>query len=32
VRVNFTSTLPRHGRIVICSTCRAILSAWLTIA
>ena len=31
-RVNFTSTLPRHGRVVICSKCRAILSAGLTIA
>ena len=31
-RVNFTSTLPRHGRVVICSKCRAIFSAGLTIA
>ena len=31
-RVNFTSTLPRHGRVVICPTCRTILSADLTIA
>ena len=29
-RVNFTSTLPRHGRIVICPNCRTILSAALT--
>jgi hypothetical protein len=29
-RVNFTSTLPRHGRAVICPGCRAILSAALT--
>jgi hypothetical protein len=32
VRVNFTSTLPRHGRVVICPDCRVILSAGLTIA
>jgi len=32
VRVNFTSTLPRHGRAVICPKCRAMLSATLTIA
>ena len=31
-RVNFTSTLPRHGRVVICPVCRAILSAALSIA
>ena len=31
-RVNFTSTLPRHGRCVICPKCRVILSAGLTIA
>ena len=30
-RVNFTSTLPRHGRVVICPSCRTILSAALTI-
>lgn len=30
-RVNFTSTLPRHGRVVICPACRTILSATLTI-
>ena len=29
-RVNFTSTLPRHGRVVICPKCRVILSAGLT--
>ena len=32
VRVNFTSTLPRHGRCVICPKCRVILSAGLSIA
>ena len=32
VRVNFVSTLPRHGRVVICPKCRVILSAGLTIA
>jgi hypothetical protein len=31
-RVNFTSMLPRHGRVVICPNCRAVLSADLTIA
>jgi hypothetical protein len=31
-RVNFTSTLPRHGRVVICPKCRVILSASLSIA
>jgi len=31
-RVNFTSTLPRHGRVVICPKCRVILSSDLTIA
>ena len=31
-RVNFTSTLPRHGRAVICPKCRVIFSAGLTIA
>lgn len=30
-RVNFTSTLPRHGRVMICPECRAILSATLTV-
>jgi hypothetical protein len=29
-RVNFTSMLPRHGRVVICPECRTILSAALT--
>ena len=29
-RVNFPSTLPRHGRVVICPKCRVILSAGLT--
>ena len=29
-RVNFTSTLPRHGRIVICGECRTAISAALT--
>lgn len=29
-RVNFTSTLPRHGRVIICPNCRTILSAALT--
>ena len=32
IRVNFTSTLPRHGRAVICPNCRTILSAAVTIA
>lgn len=32
IKVNFTSTLPRHGRMVICPSCRTILSATLTIA
>lgn len=31
-RVNFTSTLPRHGRAVICPLCRGIVGATLTIA
>jgi hypothetical protein len=30
-RVNFTSTLPRHGRLIICPNCRTILSATLTL-
>jgi hypothetical protein len=30
-RVNFTSTLPRHGRVIICPQCRRILSATLTL-
>ena len=29
-RVNFTSTLPRHGRALICPNCRTILSAALS--
>lgn len=29
-RVNFTSTLPRRGRAIICSNCRKILAAELT--
>ena len=28
-RVNFTSTLPRRGRIIICPSCRSVLSAEL---
>lgn len=28
-RVNFTSTLPRRGRVVICPDCRKILNAEL---
>ena len=28
-RVNFTSTLPRRGRVITCSDCRAILSVQL---
>jgi hypothetical protein len=31
-RVNFTSTLPRHGRAVICPLCRVVLNAALTIS
>lgn len=31
-RVNFTSTLPRHGRVIICPQCRIVMSATLTIA
>jgi hypothetical protein len=30
-RVNFTSTLPRRGRVVICPDCRKILNAELNI-
>ena len=30
-RVNFTSTLPRHGRLLACPVCRTILSGELTI-
>jgi hypothetical protein len=29
-RVNFTSTMPRRGRAVICPRCRAILTVELT--
>lgn len=29
-KVNFTSTLPRRGRAVICSNCRKILTVELT--
>jgi len=29
-QVNFTSTLPRRGRVVACPTCMAILPAELT--
>lgn len=28
-RVNFTSTLPRRGRVLVCPQCRMILSAEL---
>ena len=31
VRVNFTSTLPRRGRVAVCSHCRTIVSANLTV-
>jgi len=31
-RVNFVSTLPRRGRVLICPQCRTILSAELTLA
>ena len=30
-RVNFTSTLPRHGRVIICPNCRTVLAASLNI-
>ena len=30
-RVNFTSTLPRHGQVVICPDCRAVLSGGLAL-
>jgi hypothetical protein len=30
-RVNFVSTLPRHGRVLACPLCRAILSGELTL-
>jgi ribosomal protein S27E len=29
-QVNFTSTLPRRGRVVACPVCRAVLPAELT--
>ena len=29
MRVNFTSTLPRRGRVLVCPRCRLILSAEL---
>ena len=29
-RVNFTSTLPRRGQVVVCPSCRSILSASLS--
>ena len=28
-KVNFTSTLPRKGYVIICSSCRGVLSATL---
>jgi hypothetical protein len=30
-RVNFVSTLPRHGRILACPACRSILGGELTL-
>jgi hypothetical protein len=30
-RVNFVSTLPRHGRVLACPLCRCILSGELTL-
>jgi len=30
-RVNFVSTLPRHGRVLACPACRAIVGGELTI-
>ena len=30
-RVNFVSTLPRRGRVMICPSCRSILSGELTL-
>lgn len=29
-RVNFTSTLPRRGRVIACSQCRKVLTAELS--
>jgi hypothetical protein len=29
IRVNFTSTLPRRGRVIVCPDCRKMLSAEL---
>lgn len=31
-RVNFTSSLPRRGRVLICPNCRTILAGELTLA
>lgn len=31
-RVNFTSSLPRRGRVLICPDCRSVLSGELTLA
>jgi hypothetical protein len=31
-RVNFTSSLPRRGRVLICPSCRTILAGELTLA
>ena len=31
-RVNFTSSLPRRGRVLICPNCRSILGGELTLA
>ena len=31
-RVNFTSTLPRHGHVVACPSCRTALTAALTLS
>ncbi len=28
-KVNFTSTLPRRGQVILCSSCRGVLSATL---
>lgn len=30
-RVNFVSTLPRHGRVMICPHCRAIIASELSL-